>query len=56
MKLLILVGIFVIVMIFLNISECGGRLCQINGNRSRERSLLATKNNPSDLNKAIDAL
>lgn len=56
LKLLILVGIFVIIMIFLNISECGGRICQINGNMSRERSLLATKYNPSDLNKAIDAL
>jgi hypothetical protein len=43
-------------MIFLNKSECGGRICQINGNMSREMSLLATKYNPSDLNKAIDAL
>ena len=54
--LLIIVGIFVIIMIFLNISECDGRICHINVNRSRERSLLATKYNPSDLNKAIDAL
>jgi hypothetical protein len=56
LHLLIIVGIFVIIMIFLNKSECGGRICQINGNMSREMSLLATKYNPSDLNKAIDAL
>ena len=55
-RLLQFVGIFVIIMIFLNISECGGGICRGSRNMSRERNLEVTKNNPSALNKAIDAL
>ena len=50
------VGIFVIIMIYLNISECGGGICGVNRNMSRERNKEVTKKNPSELNKAIDAL
>ena len=56
LRLLQFVGIFVIIMIFLNISECGGGICRGSRNMGRERNLEVTKNNPSALNKAIDAL
>jgi hypothetical protein len=55
-RLFIYVGIFLIIMIYFNITECGGGICRNSVMSSRERSLLVTKYNPSALNKAIDAL
>ena len=55
-RLFIYVGIFLIIMIYFNITECGGGICRNSSMSSRERSLLVTKYNPSALNKAIDAL
>jgi hypothetical protein len=49
-------------LLILNITQCGGRICRhgLNGldriPTTRERSLLVTKHNPSALNKALDAL
>ena len=54
--LFIYAGIFLMIMIYLNITECGGGICRNSSMSSRERSLLVTKYNPSALNKAIDAL
>jgi hypothetical protein len=56
MRLFIFASIFLIFMIYLNITECGGGICRNSSMSSRERSLLVTKYNPSALNKAIDAL
>jgi len=48
-RLFIFAGIFLIFMIYLNITECGGGICRNSSMSSRERSLLVTKYNPSAL-------
>jgi hypothetical protein len=58
--LFILAGILFLFLI-LNITQCKGHNCRDDINSSyptssRERSLLATKHNPSTFNKALDAL
>jgi len=51
-----------VLLLFLNITQCGGRICR-DGlkslgriSTSRDRSLLVTKHNPSALNKTLDAM
>lgn len=54
----ILMGVLLLI---LNITQCGGRICRdglksLGISTSRDRSLLVTKHNPSALNKALDAM
>jgi len=56
MNVRILIVCIFVIMIFLNISECGGGICRGSRNMVRERNLEVTKKNPSALNKAIDEL
>jgi hypothetical protein len=50
-----------VLLLILNITQCGGRICRdglksLGISTSRDRSLLVTKHNPSALNKALDAM